>query len=182
MKPKKNLRNLQKKNLIHNKIDGIVHCADILKGVPQIHGQLFSCVITNPPFYDETPQRKNFQEAKACQQNFKLHEWLDFCLRHLRPKGTFYLIHRPSCLNEILTCLSKKLGNIHIIPIYTKMGKPANRVIISGTLGSKEPLNLHAGITLTNAFGIKTQEAEQIMRLGKSFQEIHKNFEKMIVK
>lgn len=138
--------------------------ADVADDVPLLKGATFHHVVTNPPFFTETPQRQTLQRAVAHGQTVPLSIWLDFCLRHLRAKGTLTLIHRTECVPEILTCLQKRLGNIVLIPLYPKAGEPAKRVIIQGCLGTKKPFTFHAGFILHNADGTRTRTIEKVMR------------------
>ena len=76
------------------------------------------------------------------------------------------MINRADRLPEILSLLYGKLGGIRIIPVWTKEGEPAKRVIVIGRKGVRSPALLTAGITLTNTAGERTQQAEAIMRNG----------------
>ena len=164
---------LAQENYQKNGITGEVITGDILTSVPALKGKQFSCVITNPPFYDETPARAHPGAAKACQQTFALPQWLSFCLRHVAPKGTFYMIHRPEALPDILAVLTPKLGDIQVIPILTKAEKPATRVIVGGTLGSHNPLVLHPPVILHDATGERTRLAEAVMRHGQGLTDAY---------
>ncbi len=139
---------------------------DILKE-DKIKGRLFHHVVSNPPFYDTTGKgRKNPQQKEAYQADFSLRVWLEFCLKHLRAKGTFTLIHRPESLGEILNILSQKLGRIEIIPIQSKESTPANRIIVRGKLGDKSPLKLLPPLVMHKENGERTELAEMILRKG----------------
>jgi len=163
---------LAQENYQKNGMTGDALTGDILKPIPELKGRQFSCVCTNPPFYDETPARAHPGAAAACQQTFDLKDWLGFCVRHLAPKGTFYMIHRPQLLPDILTFLSPRLGDIQIWPIYTKADRPATRFIIGGTLGSRHPLTLHPAIILHTKTGERTHQAETVMRLGGALYDL----------
>lgn len=167
LEKQKKLIPLIQENARLNQTDMKALQTDILKA-DKIKGQLFHHVVSNPPFYDNTGKgRKNPQQKEAYQADFSLGKWLNFCLKHIRAKGTLTLIHRPECLDEILSVISKKLGKIEIIPIQSKENTPANRVIIRGKLGDKSPLKLLPPLIMHKENGDRTNVAEMILRQGK---------------
>ena len=140
---------------------------DISRRPSPIHGRLFHHVVTNPPFYDEPHLRQSRQVARAYHQDLALADWLRFCLRHIRAKGSLTVIHRPEALPEILSVLGEKLGGIEILPILSKKDEPAKRVIVRGWLGSRKPLRLMPALVMHTAGGRRTPLAEGILRRGK---------------
>ena len=142
---------------------------DLFQRADPLRGKQFHHVVTNPPFYDTTgAARANLEQKKAYVASFDLDKWLIYCLKHIRAKGTFTMIHRPEMLGEILMILEQKLGGIEIIPIYSKVGQPAKRIIIRGQLGSKKPTTIHAGIVLHTQNDRPTLSATQLLRDGTS--------------
>ena len=140
--------------------------ADITQRPSPLHGRQFHHVVTNPPFYDEAHLRHHPQTATAYHQAVPIADWLAFCLRHIRAKGTLTLIHRPEALPEILSALNNRLGSIEIIPIQSKSATPAKRIIVRGRMNSRKPLILHPPLTMHTLSGHRTQTAERILRLG----------------
>ena len=141
---------------------------DLFQRTDPLKGKQFHHVVTNPPFYDTTGRaRSNMEQAKAYVANFNLDKWLIYCLKHIRAKGTFTMIHRPEMLSEILMILGQKLGAIEIIPIYSKAGQPAKRVIIRGTLGSNKQTTLCQGIVLHTQTDKPTSSATLVLRNAK---------------
>lgn len=126
----------------------------------------FHHILTNPPFYTEDPKRQNESQEIAYKEQIPLKEWILFCLKHLRPKGTFSIIHRVDAVPEILSVLQEKLGALTLIPIWPKEKAQPKRVIIQGVLGSKKPFRIHPGIVLHHADNTRTEMAEAIMRQG----------------
>lgn len=148
--------------------------ADISKKVPELHGIQFHHVVTNPPFYTETPARQSRQVEIAYKQVVPLKKWIDFCLRHLRAKGTFTIIHRAESVPEILSLLNGRLGGIRLIPIWPKQGVNPKRVIIQGIMNSKKPFEIHSGFVMHHHDDTRTDEAERIMREGVSLWDVQK--------
>ncbi len=140
---------------------------DIFSKHDPLKGKLFHHVITNPPFYEISKNtRKNPEQKKAYVQDFDLKKWLEYCLKHLRAKGSFNLIHRPEMLGQILPVLEKKLGNIEIFPIISKEGEPAKRILVRGILNKNGPLTLHSPLIMHTKEGKRTEFAEKILRFG----------------
>ena len=142
--------------------------ADIrTKRINGIETGAFDWVVTNPPFILEDqvspdPVRDIAHRESACS----LKEWISACLRYVSARGYFAIINRADRLPEILSLLYGKLGDIKIIPVWTKEGEAAKRVIVIGRKGVRSPAVLTAGVTLMNVAGERTVEAEAIMRKG----------------
>ena len=117
---------------------------DIFKRPSPLHGKQFHHVVTNPPFYIEEQKPIKKQIDIAYHQKDSLTEWIGFCLRHLRAKGSFCIIHRIEALPEILTVLNNRLGGIEIFPIISRKGETANRIIVRGFMNSRKPLKLYS--------------------------------------
>lgn len=158
---------LARENAALNNADFTLIEGNVAEKISALHGKQFHHIVTNPPFYTEDPRRIHPQVDIAYKQDISLEKWIDFCLRYIRPKGTFTMIHRMEAVPEILGILNGRLGDIHLIPIYPKAGTQPKRVIIQGTLGSKKPFTLHAGVVMHNEDGSRSQLAEDIMRAGK---------------
>ncbi len=142
-------------------------CESIFEKSAQLHGKQFHHVVTNPPYYTEEFIRQHPQTATAYHQTVDLTQWISVCLKHIRAKGTLTLIHRIEALPEILSVLEKSpLGAIEVLPIYSKQGQPAKRVIVRGVLGSKKPFILQEGLIMHSPDNQRTEIAEKIMRFG----------------
>lgn len=140
--------------------------ADIGTFLPDLHEKTFHHVMTNPPYFTEDPVRRTPQHALAHKENLPLSKWIEFCLKHVRPKGTFTLIHRAERLPEILALLDGKLGGIIVVPFWPKAGVKPKRVLVQGTLGTRKPFVLHPGFILHNDDNTRTVPIEDIMRRG----------------
>lgn len=141
--------------------------------IPELEPCSFCHVISNPPYALEDMPSPN--PSKSTAHNFQqldLTAWIKFCIKMLRPFGHFYMINRAEAVNEILCSLYHKAGNITIIPVYSKPGQNAKRVMIYAQKDSKAPTIIHSGITIHTADSQYTPDAHQILREGKGFFEI----------
>ncbi|MBQ8784435.1 MAG: methyltransferase [Alphaproteobacteria bacterium] len=129
----------------------------------------FHHVITNPPYSDHDMPSPNESKSQAHNfQNFNLTEWLQLGLKCLRPNGWIYTINRAEAIDEILYAFHKKVGDITIIPFYSKVGQNAKRVIVCARKNSKGPTKILSGITIHDSNGNYTPKAEAILRNGNS--------------
>ncbi len=154
-------------NHIEDRVDFIL--GDVANPPAEIRSTSYQYVITNPPYAKESFISPHKNKAVAHHEEaVSLSEWIDFCLKRLRPLGTFSLIHRADRLDEILCLVASRLGGVKVIPLWSMRGKPAKRVIVSGVKNSRAPLVLLPGIVLHNPDGSPTKEAEDILRNGAS--------------
>lgn len=142
---------------------------DVSSRVPELLGVQFHHVVTNPPFYTEDFQRRNTQSAVAFTQVCPLARWIDFCLRHLRAKGTFCMIHRTESLPEILSLLNGRIGALEVFPIEPKQGVPGKRIVIRGVMGSKKPFILRSALVMHESDDSRSAVAEGILRFGQTY-------------
>lgn len=139
-----------------------------------IHGKQFHHVVSNPPFYTESHQRQSLQTATAYHQRTPLADWIAFCLRHIRAKGSLTLIHRTQELPALLSLLEGKLGAIDIIPVHGHKNEAAGRIILRGRLDSRRPIRIYPGLVMHTLSGKRTQIAERLLRDGIGLDEILK--------
>lgn len=131
----------------------------------------YDCVMTNPPFMNDGLDSPNNIKAKAHKESScTLSDWINYCVKMVKPRGYFSVIHRADRAAEILHHLYGKLGNLIVIPLWPKEQQNAKRVIIVGRKGVKTPLIMHKGIVVHDDNGSYTNEAEAIL---KEAQAIH---------
>ncbi|MDD4520160.1 MAG: methyltransferase, partial [Alphaproteobacteria bacterium] len=73
-----------KENAVLNKHPFTLVEGDISAPLPALKGHLFHHVVTNPPFFKQTPARKGKNTALAHQEQLPLADWIGFCLKHVR--------------------------------------------------------------------------------------------------
>lgn len=162
------LADLAKENALINNLPMRIVCQDIAQKQDALHGQQYHHVITNPPFYTETCQRDDKQQKIAFSQQIPMDVWIRYCLKHLRPKGVFTMIHRIEALPSILSVLNNCLGALEVIPIQSKANKSGQRMIVRGVLGSKRRFELKPAFIMHNSNGKYTMRAENILRNAKT--------------
>jgi len=131
-----------------------------------------AAVITNPPYHTSGSRSPHAGKALAHGESMPLVAWLEACLKRVKSGGILVLIHRAEALGEILAALQGRAGAIEVIPLWSKAGQPAHRVIVRARQGRRSPLILHPGIVLHHADGRYTPEADRILREGHSLDAV----------
>jgi tRNA1(Val) A37 N6-methylase TrmN6 len=125
----------------------------------------FDIVMTNPPFGpDGTVSPKASVASAHHESHVSLNQWITACLKLLKPKGRFVMIHRADRLSEIMAALSLSCGDIQVTPIFPKASQPAKRIVIDAGKDRQTGDAIHAGIVLHSENGPYTTQAEAILR------------------
>lgn len=126
----------------------------------------FDIVLTNPPYGDNgTPPPDAGLKVAHMEGEADINAWIKACLACLKPKGRLVMIHRADRLSEILAALhAHSAGDIHILPIYPKIGAPARRVIIDAGKARRSPDTLLGGLVLHELDGKYTTAADAVLR------------------
>lgn len=126
-------------------------------------------VLMNPPFHDPAvqppspdPQRRRAHAAEPSG----VAQWVHTALRLLRPDGVLTLIHPADRLAGVLAALGHGYGAVAVLPVYGKPGGAAIRIIVRAVKASHAPLAILPPLTLTDAAGKPTAEAEAVLRGG----------------
>ena len=130
----------------------------------------FNHLVTNPPYAADDMPSPNAGKALAHNfQDFDLEKWLLTALKFLRPLGWIYIINRTAAIDEILSVLHGRAGAITVLPLFSKAGQEAKRVIVCARKGDKSPSRILPGLTVHDADGQYTSEAQLLLREGKGF-------------
>ena len=142
---------------------------DIHQPPEEIGRAVFDHTVCNPPFHDVGTASPSPDQGKALAHSegeTPLSKWLSFCLRRTRPGGTVTMIHRTSRLHDVLAGWKDGAGDVVIIPLWPKAGRPARRIIVQARVGGKGPMVLHPGLQLHQYNGADTDKAQAILRGG----------------
>jgi tRNA1(Val) A37 N6-methylase TrmN6 len=126
-------------------------------------------VLMNPPFNDPVRLRPSADKGRQLAHagaSGTLAAWVRTAGRLLRASGTVTLIWRADALDEVLAALACRFGAAQILPVHPKPGRPAVRVIVRATKGSRAPLMILPGLVLSDGAGQVTVEAESVLREG----------------
>jgi tRNA1(Val) A37 N6-methylase TrmN6 len=136
----------------------------------------FDHVMTNPPFYPvgRTTRPASPDKSTAHTETMALDLWVRLCLKRLRPKGTISVIHTADRLADILAAVDVGVGDIRILPLTARSGRPAKRVLVQARKNSRAalqllaPLHVHSGAEHGQDGDDYSPEARAILRDGKA--------------
>ncbi len=162
---------LARHNITLNALEGRaqVTVADVLdvksRRATNLSDRMADIILTNPPFYKTGSVRASPEPLKseAYAMASSLDDWLRACAALLAPKGTLYLVHLASALGEVLAATASRFGDVHIIPVYSKTGQAASRILVRATKGSRAPPSILQGIVMHDGAAYSAQ-AEAILR------------------
>jgi len=123
------------------------------------------CVLMNPPFnVVQQPSPDAARRAAHAASPDTLHIWLGAAARLLGADGALTLIWRADGLGDVLAALGGKFGATAVLPVHPKPGAAAIRVLVRAVKGSATPLSLLPGLTLADAAGKPSAQAEAVLR------------------
>lgn len=170
------LVDLARQNIILNKMEDRVSAVggDLLlpasnPGAPALAAESFDVVLANPPFHDDaagTRARDDLKHGSHAMDRSHLAGWLRYAARMTKPAGRVILIHKADALPLVFDAMKDRFGALTLTPIHPFAGKPAIRVIVSGTKGSRAPLTLRPPVVLHEAGGAFTPYVGRILREG----------------
>ncbi len=127
-----------------------VHDAEAGEWV-KAHENKFDLVFANPPYFE--PGRISAPgegKESAYLEHLDLPSWIKAMVFAARPRAPIVMVHRAAELARILQGFDKQMGEVTVLPIASKPGEPARRVLVRGRKGLKRgevrllaPLVLH---------------------------------------
>ena len=134
----------------------------------------FDLVITNPPYMPgeaASPSPNAIRQTANVESHVPLAQWMDFCLKMLKQKGTLVVVQRADRLDDILAALHGRAGEVTVIPLWPKPGREAKRVLVRARKAVKGPARMTAGLTLHTDSERYTKKATAILMDGASLEE-----------
>ena len=125
----------------------------------------FDLVLTNPPFHPTTHRRPPDpvrDRALFAAGDMTLERWFAVAAALVAPKGRLITVLRADLLGAAIAALQPHLGGLAILPVHTKAGAPAERILVAGARGSRAPLRLLEGLALQDADGGPSKASRQI--------------------
>lgn len=119
----------------------------------------FRTVLTNPPFHPAGGRRSPDalrDAARAVRGPRFLTEWIRTAAALLETGGLFAMIARPDGLEDILSAAANRLGDLRIVPVHSRAGHPAIRILVHARKGSRAMLSLLPPVVLNDAGGQAT--------------------------
>ena len=159
---------MARRSVLHNKLDQKIEIitGDIKEASGIFGAASFHVITTNPPYMIGEHGLKNDNEALYIARHEALCT-LDDIIREsarlLKPKGRFYMVHRPFRLAEILGKMSaygiepKRMRLVH-----PYVDKEPNMVLIEGMRGAKPRMTVEPPLIVYEKNGEYTKELLQM--------------------
>lgn len=154
---------LARENIQRNGLDGRVQAleGDALAET----GGGYDGVFCNPPYDDGRLGRAPAAaRLHAHVTEYSLDHWVARLADRMTGGGMLTMIHRADRLDALLAAMEGRLGGVSVRPLHPKPDAPAHRVLIRAIKGSRAPLSLLPGVTLHEADGGFTAEADAWFR------------------
>ena len=141
---------LARQNAARNGLAFDVHTGDVSLPPAGVRAMQFDHVIANPPYLAGGTGTAAGDAGREFSQRegTPLADWIATGLRRLRPGGWLTMIQAADRLPELLKGLAQGVGNICILPISPRLGRPAGRVIVRARKDGKAPFALAAPLVL----------------------------------
>lgn len=138
---------------------------DIQDQPSQLQSQSFDHVVTNPPYFSKSQSTPSPYETKALshREQIPLSDWLAYCIKILKPRGTLTLIYPTEKLDQVLKGMDDSMGEIKIFPLWPKAGHPSKRVLIQARKQIQAGLQLLPGLILHKDSGENTPVVKAIL-------------------
>ncbi|KCZ90821.1 tRNA1(Val) (adenine(37)-N6)-methyltransferase [Hyphomonas johnsonii] len=112
------------------------------------HENRFDTVFANPPYFEPgriSPPGEGKETAYL--ESLDVSGWVKAMVFAARPRAPVVLVHRAAELARILTAMDRQTGDITVLPVASKPGEEARRVLVRGRKGLKRgPVRLLAPI------------------------------------
>ena len=138
-----------------------------IKDASKIFGaSSFHVVTTNPPYMIGTHGENSPHEAKAIARHevlCTLDDIMRESARLLKPKGRFYMVHRPFRLAEIISKMVEyKIEPKRMRLVYPYIDKEPNMVLIEGLRGGKSRMTVEPPLIVYKEPGVYTDEIYEL--------------------
>ena len=132
----------------------------------------YDVVVTNPPYMENGTYKHSPDTAKnQAIGSISLDDWLHVANRALKPGGLFVMVHRADYLQRIILSLGSKFGGIEVIPLYSREGEPAKRIVVRAIKGSRAPSMMRRGLIVHgNGEGGYSEDALKVLRGGEALR------------
>jgi tRNA1(Val) A37 N6-methylase TrmN6 len=116
----------------------------------------YDTIIANPPYFGAGQGTQAPDTARADARHMEedaLEAWVKCAASAARAGGTAIFIYPAQGLAALLGAFARRFGGLTVLPLSSRPGEPATRVIVRGMKGSRAPLVLLATRALHGADG-----------------------------
>jgi tRNA1(Val) A37 N6-methylase TrmN6 len=129
---------------------------------------MFDAVFANPPYFEPGKiSAPATGKASAYIESLDLSGWIKAMAFAAKPRAPVLIIHRAAELARVLTIMDRVCGEISVLPIASKQGEDARRVLVRGRKGLKRgPMRLCPPLVLHEADGAPSDALKSIRNAG----------------
>lgn len=159
---------MARRSIAYNHLEDKIHVTTgDIRNTSEIYGkQSFDAVVTNPPYMTDTHGLKNPDMPKAIARHEVLCTLEDVIRESaavLKPKRSFFMVHRPFRLSEIMQTMSK----YHLEPkrmclVHPYIDKEPNMVLIEGVKDGRSRITVEPPIIVYKSPNVYT---DQLLKL-----------------
>lgn len=150
----------------HLEEDISITLGDIREASGIYGGSSFDVVVTNPPYMIGSHGLTGENRAKTIARHetlCTLEDILEQSAAVLRPKGRFYMVHRPFRLAEILSSMIRhKIEPKRMRLVHPYVDREPNLVLIEGMRGGRSRMTVEKPLIVYEAPGVYTREVLDI--------------------
>jgi len=168
---------LARENVTHNAVQMEVVVGDVTDLPAKLRAVSFDHVIANPPFFETHAHTGSADIGRdIAHRAVDPVSWIAHGLKRLKPGGWMTLIQRSHHLPKLLVDLERGAGDITILPLASRIGRPSERVLVRARKGAKgqlallPPLIVHAGDKHLDGPQGYSPRAEAILRSGEPLE------------
>lgn len=161
-------------NSVQNGVDLQVFDCDLRQMPAELKVQPFDHVIANPPFFTtgSVSAPRDVGKNTAHVGGEGMADWIDVGLRRMQSGGVMTLIHLTEQLPQTLAAFSGRAGDVTVLPLASRPGKAAKRVLVRGRKGAKgafrllAPFHVHSGTAHQQGIADYSPASSAILRDG----------------
>lgn len=149
------------------RLNGLEGRVEIVRGdlreASRIFGRAsFDVVTSNPPYMNDSHGLKNPELPKAIARHEVLCTLEDVCREAaalLKPGGSFFMVHRPHRLAEIISTLkAHKLEPKRMKLVHPFVDRDANMVLLEAVRGGRSMMKVEAPVIVYRERGVYSEE------------------------
>ena len=146
----------------HLEEDISITLGDIKEASGIYGGSAFDVVVSNPPYMIGSHGLTGDNRAKTIARHktlCTLEDLLEQSAKILRPRGRFYMVHRPFRLAEILSSMIRhKIEPKRMRMVHPYVDKEPNLVLIEGIRGGRSRMTVEKPLIVYKEPGVYTRE------------------------
>lgn len=160
-------------------LNGFDACVEVIEGdIADMTGaglkvrgiaRKFNHGMANPPYHDigaSCPAQSSLKRSSHAMDRADLTIWIVRMADALAGGGTVSVIYPANALEILLPAFTRQLGSVVILPLTSRAGDEAHRVIVQATKGARAKPRLLSPLVLHRGDGLPSEEAEAILRRG----------------